>query len=90
MFGNILNNIAKIFGGNAAEKAMKEIMPIVAEINQYYDSYQSISTDELRNKTAEFKARISDYLSDIDTDIADAHSKVNALTSSEIDEKEEI
>ncbi len=90
MFGNIINNIAKIFGGNAAEKAMKEIMPIVAEINQYYDSYQSISTDELRNKTAEFKSRISEYLSDIDTDIADAHSRVNALTASEIDEKEEI
>ena len=90
MFGNIINNIAKIFGGNAAEKAMKEIMPVVAEINQYYDSYQSIGTDELRNKTAEFKARISDYLSDIDNEIADAHSKVNALTPSEIDEKEEL
>jgi len=90
MFGNIINNIAKIFGGNAAEKAMKEIMPVVAEINQYYDSYQSISTDELRNKTAEFKARISDYLSDIDTEIADSQAKVNALTANEIDEKEEI
>lgn len=90
MFGNIINNIAKIFGGNAAEKAMKEIMPVVAEINQYYDSYQSISTDELRNKTAEFKARISEYLSEIDIEIADSHSKVNALKANEIDEKEEI
>ena len=61
MFGNIINNIAKIFGGNAAEKAMKEIMPLVVQINEHFESYQTISTDELRNKTAEFKNRIGEY-----------------------------
>ncbi len=90
MFGNIVNNIAKIFGGNAAEKAMKEIMPIVAQINEHFDGYKSISTDELRGKTSEFKRRIADYLSDIDNQIVDAQSRISALDSQSIDEKEEI
>ena len=90
MFGNIVNNIAKLFGGNAAEKAMKEIMPIVAQINEHFESYKSISTDELRGKTAEFKSRIADYLQDIDQQIADANARILALDAQAIDEKEEI
>lgn len=90
MFGNIINNIAKIFGGNAAEKAMKEIMPLVAQINEHFESYQTISTDELRNKTAEFKNRIGEYLKDIDEDLKEANAKILAFTSEQIDEKEEV
>ncbi len=90
MFGNIVNNIAKLFGGNAAEKAMKEIMPIVAQINEHYESYKTISTDELRGKTAEFKSRIAEYLQEIDGQISEAHAKIASLDSQAIDEKEEI
>jgi preprotein translocase subunit SecA len=90
MFGNIINNIANIFGGNAAEKAMKEIMPLIAQINEHFESYQTISTDELRNKTAEFKTRIGEYLKDIDEELKEANAKILAFSSEQIDEKEEI
>ena len=49
MLGNILGNIAKIFGGSAQERAMKEVAPIVDKINAVYATYEGLShDDELR------------------------------------------
>ncbi len=51
--------LSKIFGGNKSEKDIKSILPIVEEVNKYhFVSYSSLTNDELRAKTAEFKARI--------------------------------
>lgn len=61
---------SKIFGGSKSEKDVKKITPIVSAINEYYEQYEALSNDELRNKTQEFRARIKDYLADIDAEIA--------------------
>ncbi len=90
MLGNILGNIAKIFGGSAQERAMKEVAPIVDKINAAYASLADLSHDELRAKTAEFKARIADFLSEIDTQIADAQTQVSALSNESVSEKEAL
>ena len=71
MFGNILKSFSKLLGGTSAEKALKEIEPIVAQINEFYTEYQSLSNDELRGKTQEFVQRINAHLSEIDAEIAD-------------------
>ena len=34
-------------------------MPIVTKINERYDSYESLSDDEIKAKTQEFKDRLS-------------------------------
>ncbi|MCF8354802.1 MAG: preprotein translocase subunit SecA [Melioribacteraceae bacterium] len=47
----------KLFGDKNT-KAMKELWPIVDEINAEYEKLQSLSDDELRAKTDEFKSRI--------------------------------
>ena len=62
--------ISKLFGGNKSEKDVKQIEPLVGQINQYFASYQSISNDELRRKTVEFKERIKQHLAAIDAEIA--------------------
>ena len=62
----MLGIISKIFGGNKSEKDIKTIQPMVAEINRHFASYQSLSNDDLRAKTAEFKQRIREHLSNID------------------------
>ena len=64
----MLDFIKKIFG-TKYDRDVKEYTPIVEKINEHYESYNSISNDELRNKTLEFQARIADYLSEIDADI---------------------
>ncbi len=90
MFGNALGSIAKIFGGSAQERSLKELQPIVEEINTHFQSFASLSHDELRGKTNEFRQRISDYLKDIDTEIQEKNEKVESLPNEAVLEKEEI
>src|SRR6476620_6318886 len=61
---------SSLFGGNKSEKDVKKITPYVAEINQHFASYQSITNDELRGKTQVFRQRIKDHLKEIDEEIA--------------------
>jgi preprotein translocase subunit SecA len=90
MFGNIIGGIAKIFGGNAQEKSLKEIMPVVEKINQYFESYHALSNDELRAKTAEFKTRIAEYVTEIDATIKSKDDAILALGVDDVEEKEAI
>ena len=61
--------LAKIFGGNKSEKDVKKLQHYVGKINDYFDSYQSLSNDQVRGKTVEFRQRIKDHLKDIDEEI---------------------
>ena len=65
----MLGFISKLFGGNKSEKDVKQIRPVVGQINEFFQQYQSISNDELRNKTVEFRSRISQHLTEIDATI---------------------
>ena len=61
--------LSKIFGGNKSEKDVKLITPQVGKINDFFTAYQSLSNDELRSKTQEFKQRIKEHLTAIDEQI---------------------
>jgi len=76
--------LAKVFGSKS-NRDIKEVTPIVAAINEYYNSYQTLSNDELRNKTNEFKQRIREYLAEIDTKI----SEIKAVAEKEETDLEE-
>lgn len=82
--------LSKILGGNKSEKDVAKIMPLVQKINQFYQQYQSLSNDELRNKTNEFKQRIKDHLQDIDTEIAAQQLQADNLPSEDIHSKDTI
>jgi preprotein translocase subunit SecA len=62
--------LKKIFG-TKQDKDVQAFQARVLEINQYFDQYTSLSNDQLRNKTLEFKERIKEYLSNIDQEIND-------------------
>ena len=66
----MLNALLKKLFGNKSDRDLKPIYPIVAQITEEYAKLQSITDDELRNKTAEFKAYIKSELSEIDGKIA--------------------
>ncbi|MFH0931731.1 MAG: preprotein translocase subunit SecA [Candidatus Zixiibacteriota bacterium] len=55
------NIITKIFGSKH-ERDIKKIKPRVEEINTLFEEYKSLSDEELRGKTGEFKQRIKEYL----------------------------
>ena len=81
--------LSKIFGGSKSDKDVKKIQPVVAQINQFFTSYQTLSNDELRNKTQEFRERIHAHLADVDKEIADKKAEADADTD-DIQSREHI
>jgi preprotein translocase subunit SecA len=79
-----------LFGGNKSEKDVKAIRPIVTKINSFFDQYQSISNDELRGKTQVFRARIKEYLKDIDDQIEAKKTEADSLHSADIQGRDAI
>jgi preprotein translocase subunit SecA len=57
--------IAKVFG-TSNERAVKRLMPIVKQINDFEPTIQALSDEQLRNKTDEFRQRIADALKNIE------------------------
>lgn len=64
----MLKFIQKVFGGSPNERELKKIWPIVDEINAQYNLLQNLTDDELRGKTATFKATIRKALGEIEAD----------------------
>ncbi len=48
--------LTKVFGSKN-EREVKALWPYVEEINRIYESLSSLSDDELKGKTAEFRRR---------------------------------
>ncbi len=86
----MLGFISKIFGGSKSEKDVKKIEPYVGKINDFFASYQSLSNDQLRNKTQEFRHRIKEHLSEIDAKIADKNAAAEALPFNDLMGKDAI
>jgi preprotein translocase subunit SecA len=86
----MLGILSKMFGGNKSEKDIKKILPIVEQINQHFEAYKSLTNDELRAKTEEFKGRIREYLSNVDTRIDELNHQAEELPFSDINGKDVI
>src|SRR5688572_11706637 len=82
--------ISKIFGGSKSEKDVRSIMPLVTKINQNFQAYQTLSNDELRQKTNEFRQRIQDHLKDIDAQITETNRRAEELTFDDLVGKDGI
>lgn len=54
----MLDFVKKMFGGTKHDKDVKLMQPIVAQINEYYNKFNSLSDEEIRNKTDEFRALV--------------------------------
>ena len=86
----MLGFISKIFGGSKSEKDVKKIEPYVGKVNQFFASYQSLSNDQLRNKTQEFRQRIKEHLSEIDAEIAAKNAAAEELPFNDLMGKDAI
>ena len=56
----MLSGILKKLFGSHAQKVLKKLWPVVDEINDWYEKYESLSDDELKAKTPEFRLRLQD------------------------------
>ncbi len=85
MISFISKSVTKIFG-TKSERDIKALMPIVESIKNEYSKLNSLSDDELRAKTAEFKLRIGDFVADIDNQITSLHT--SAEETEDVDAKD--
>jgi preprotein translocase subunit SecA len=87
----MLSVIKKIFKlKTKSEKDIEQILPIVEQINQIYSSLSSLSNDELRAKTAEFKKRIQDYIKEEQNQIQQIKNKIDQNPDIDVNEKETL
>lgn len=86
----MLGFISKIFGGSKSEKDVKKIEPYVAKINDFFAAYQSLSNDQLRTKTQEFRQRIKEHLTEIDAEIAQKNTAAEELPFNDLLGKDAI
>ncbi|RAV27703.1 preprotein translocase subunit SecA [Sinomicrobium soli] len=85
---SLLNSVLKIFVGDKAKKDIREIQPLVDKIKEVEKQLSSLSHDELRAKTLDFKARIREARASYDEKIAALQEEAD--TSEDIDRKEDI
>ncbi|WP_224484534.1 preprotein translocase subunit SecA [Robertkochia aurantiaca] len=84
---SFLNSVIKIFVGDKAKKDVKELQPIVDKIKSFEKSIASLSNDELRAKTAQFKEQIQQARADFDKQIEALKKEAE---DTDIDRKEAI
>ncbi|NOX36191.1 MAG: preprotein translocase subunit SecA [Calditrichaeota bacterium] len=54
----MLSQVISKIVGTKNEREIKKLIPIVQQINQYYEEFQKLSDEELQRKTEEFKERL--------------------------------
>lgn len=56
---SFLNSVLKVFVGDKSKQDVKALMPIVEKVKTFEKALEALSHDQLREKTAEFKAIIA-------------------------------
>lgn len=87
---NLLTKAISAVFGTKAEKDLKELYPFVQKINAAWEKLQSLSNDQLREKTQEFKAFIATRLAEIDKQIEDLKKRIDNQPEMPVGEKEGI
>src|SRR3954470_8839640 len=86
----MLGFLSKILGGNKSEKDVKQVLPLVNQINEHFQQYQSLTNDELRGKTVDFRQRIQEYVKPVDEEIVSLQKQAEELEESDIQTKDAI
>ncbi|MGG6230509.1 preprotein translocase subunit SecA [Tenacibaculum sp. SDUM215027] len=84
---SVLNSIIKLFVGDKQQKDLKSLQPIVEKVRSFENSLSSLSNDELRAKTIEFKSKINDATKFFLDKITELEEEAK---SADIDRQEEI
>ena len=87
----MINNIIRaIFGGTKSEKDIKEILPLVAQINEIEQKLNAGTTDELRAATKKLQQKIADAIKPQEEKIAELQAKLEEEDITSVDERESM
>ena len=87
---NFFNNILKKFVGSKSDRDFKELGPFVGLINKEYDDLQTLSNDELRNSTNEFRQRIQEHIQSLEAELLELTNNAESNPDMDLQEKEVI
>jgi preprotein translocase subunit SecA len=85
----MIQNILKKILGDNTKNVFKDINPLVDQAKEEFAKLNSISNDELRAKTQEFKAKIKAYTAEIDGKINELKAQTQD-ENTDVDAKDEI
>jgi len=85
----MLQILSKIFPSKS-EKDIKRIIPIVTQINEYFEQYKTLTDDELKGKTAEFRRRINEATQEYENEIASLKEQLRKGEDLSLEERENI
>ena len=84
-----INKLLKNFFGNKEDRDMKEIYPLVERVLEAYKKFQTLSNDELRQRTFILKEKIKDYVKEEETQMAELKA-MGEDPAVDVNEKEDI
>jgi preprotein translocase subunit SecA len=90
MINTIAGFFTKLLGGKKSERDLKQLIPIVSQINEHFNKLSSLSNDELRQKTQEFKTQINETIQPLEDKINNLKQKAEQLPETQLTEKEKI
>ena len=73
------NDFLKSIFGNKSQRDLREIKPIVDQINKIYPTLAPLSNDELRARISEIKKAIKDSTADKRNEIADIKKQIETI-----------
>ncbi|HLP72818.1 MAG TPA: preprotein translocase subunit SecA [Bacteroidales bacterium] len=85
---SIINSLLGVFLGNKYERDIKEINPYVEKIHEEYGKLQSLSNDELRNRSEELRKEILGGIAELENEVRDLKNK--AEKEEDVDKKEDL
>ncbi|MFN8357346.1 MAG: preprotein translocase subunit SecA [Spirosomataceae bacterium] len=89
MLNFLTKGITKIFG-TKSDRDLKDLTPVVSKINAEFEKLRSISDDELRQKTLDFKAYLQEKTRPAEDQIAALKQQLDENPETDINEKERI
>ena len=84
---NFITNTLNKFFGTKSDRDIKEVTPFLEKIKTEYENLQSVSNDELRQKSADIKQAIKDYVAEDYKEIEQLKEQAAEL---DIDKREDI
>ena len=83
------NFLSKLFG-TKSQRDLKEVQPYLDATLKAYPAIQTLSNDELRAKTVEFKQRIHDEIQNEEEELTALRARIEAEYDMPVAEKEEL
>lgn len=74
----MISSLIKTIFGDKNSKALKNILPVVDQINEEYEKLQDLTDDQLKARTEDFKKIIADETEELRTQISELKEKLKS------------